>query len=531
MKKNRVGIYCRLSREDMEKNKEFSESVENQKNMLIEYALSHDFNIYDVYIDDDFRGFDPTRPGFNRIINDAATGKIDIILCKSQSRFTRDMEMVERYIHGYFVEWGIRFISLTDNADTANEGNKKSRQINGLTNEWYSEDLSNNVKRVFRYKQENGLFIGAWAPYGYKKDPKEHNKLIIDPEAASVVREIFRLSIDGYGVQSIADILTKRGVLTPSEYKQKQNLNVHYKKKYKEWSDNSVRMILNNPTYTGDLTQHKHKKLSYKSSKIIALPEEQWIIVPNTHEPIISKEDFLLSQQKKQKRNCRKRKSDNTISVPHILAGKVFCKDCGNLMHRVTTSRKENKTYLICGRYKLSRRRECSIHSIRYDLLVDFVEQQIRRVIKLYLNAENKEMLEKEIEDDYLSKNIKKELDIIEKKQSDISKELDMISKALADAFLDKTKGDISILDFQSISDTLKTKKAEYMKESVELEKKKQELNNKLDKKSDIGNVIQKFINFKQLDITIIENFIDYIEIGNKDEDTGEQDVIIHWRF
>lgn len=531
MEKNRVGIYCRLSREDMEKSKEFSESVENQKNMLVEYALSHNFIIYDVYIDDDFRGFDPTRPGFTRIIRDAAAGKIDIILCKSQSRFTRDMEMVERYIHGYFLEWGIRFISLTDNADTANQGNKKSRQINGLTNEWYSEDLSNNVKRVFRYKQENGLFIGAWAPYGYKKDPKEHNRLIVDPVAASVVKEIFRLSIEGYGVQSIADILTKKGVLTPSEYKKQQNLNVNYQRKYKEWSDNSVRMILNNPTYTGDLAQHKHQKLSYKSSKMVVLPKENWIVVPDTHEPIISKKDFALAQKKKEERTSIKRKSGKKISVPHILAGKVFCKDCGNAMHRVTTSKKQNMIYLICGKYKLSRRKECSIHSIRYDLLVDFVEQQIRRVIKLYLNAENEELLEKEIQDDYLSKNIKKELTVIEKKEREISRELDTISEALAEAFLDKTKGDISIMDFQSISNTLKMKKADDMKELTTLEKKKQELYDKLENKSDIKNIIQKFINFKQLDITVIENFIDYIEIGNKDEETGEQDVVIHWKF
>ena len=169
----KVALYCRLSEED--RNKQFetddSESIQNQKSMLTQYADSHGWEIYDIYSDDDYAGADRRRPEFNRLLNDAEAHKFDIILCKTQSRFTRELELVEKYIHGMFPMWGIRFVSIVDNADTAVKGNKKSRQINGLVNEWYLEDMSDNIRSVLTNRRMNGLHIGAFALYGYKKDP------------------------------------------------------------------------------------------------------------------------------------------------------------------------------------------------------------------------------------------------------------------------------------------------------------------------------------------------------------------------
>ena len=224
--KLRVAIYCRLSEEDRNKQSETddSNSIQNQKSMLLQYSLEQGWEVYNIYSDDDYTGSDRRRPEFNRLLDDAENHKFDIVLCKTQSRFTRELELVEKYIHGLFPLWGIRFISIVDNADTANKGNKKSRQINGLVNEWYLEDMSENIKSVLTDRRKNGYHIGAFALYGYKKDPDQKGHLIIDEEAAKVVREVFTLFSQGYGKTAIARILNDRGIPNPTEYKRLHGL-------------------------------------------------------------------------------------------------------------------------------------------------------------------------------------------------------------------------------------------------------------------------------------------------------------------
>lgn len=191
----KAAIYCRLSEEDRNKQCETDDSgsIRNQKAMLMQYAAGQGWEIYHIYSDDDYTGSDRRRPEFNRLLADAKAHKFDIVLCKTQSRFTRELELVEKYIHGLFPIWGIRFVSIVDNADTANKGNKKSRQINGLVNEWYLEDMSDNIRSVLTSRRRNGYHIGAFALYGYQKDPDQKGHLIIDEEAAAVVREVFTL--------------------------------------------------------------------------------------------------------------------------------------------------------------------------------------------------------------------------------------------------------------------------------------------------------------------------------------------------
>ena len=201
-----------------------SNSIQNQKSMLIQYVLEQGWEVYNIYSDDDYTGSDRRRPEFNKLLNDAEHRKFDIILCKTQSRFTRELELVEKYIHGLFPIWGIRFISIVDNADTANKGNKKSRQINGLVNEWYLEDMSENIRSVLADRRKNGFHIGAFALYGYKKDPEQKGHLIIDEEAAAVVREVFTLFSQGYGKTAIARMLNDRGIPNPTEYKRLHGL-------------------------------------------------------------------------------------------------------------------------------------------------------------------------------------------------------------------------------------------------------------------------------------------------------------------
>ena len=271
----RVAIYCRLSEED--RNKKFetddSNSIQNQKAMLLEYSIEQGWEVYNIYSDDNYTGSDRNRPEFVRLLEDAKARKFDIILCKSQSRFTRELELVERYINGLFPIWGIRFVSLVDNADTANKGNKKSRQINGLVNEWYLEDMSENIRSVLTNRRKNGFHIGAFALYGYKKDPDRKGHLIIDEEAAAVVREVFTLFSQGYGKTAIARMLNDRGVPNPTEYKRLHGLRYQQPKGKTGtlWKYSAISDMLVNEMYRYHTYQKKHAptNLHFSSSPIL----------------------------------------------------------------------------------------------------------------------------------------------------------------------------------------------------------------------------------------------------------------------
>ncbi len=218
----RVALYLRLSKEDFDKMDitSVSESIKNQELMLKEEVKKHDtWEIVGIYSDEDFSGAGTYRPGFEQLIKRCEKGEIDIVLCKSQSRFSRDMEIIEKYLHNRFMEWNIRFISLVDNADTKMLGNKKSRQINALVNEWFLEDLSNNIKATFRTKWKNGECTSAFAKYGFIKDPRNKNHLLIDPIARKTLRDMAHLFLEGYGQDKIAQILEERKIPSPYEYK------------------------------------------------------------------------------------------------------------------------------------------------------------------------------------------------------------------------------------------------------------------------------------------------------------------------
>ncbi len=197
----RAAIYCRLSREDDNLAcDEVSESIQNQQKLLCEYAKKNGFSVYCMYVDENYSGLDNTRPAFCRMIEDARCGRFDTILCKNQSRFTRDMETAQYYLNELFPLWHVRLIGICDGVDTNDMKNLRLRQINGLINEWYSEDLSDNIRQILRDKMMRGQFIGSFACYGYTKDPAHLHSLIPDPPAAAVVREIYQLYIDGFSL-------------------------------------------------------------------------------------------------------------------------------------------------------------------------------------------------------------------------------------------------------------------------------------------------------------------------------------------
>ena len=216
MKKEIAAIYCRLSVEDAGKRAAESESIRNQRALLLGYAKKQGWAVYDIYADEDYSGLREDRPAFQRLLADAEERKFSIILCKTQSRFTRNAGTAEKYLHALFPLWGIRFVTVVDGVDTASHANKKARQINSLVNEWYSEELSENIRAVFRRKMEAGQFLGNYAPYGYRKDPCCRHHLIPDAETAPVVAEIYDLYLSGLSCKMIGERLTAQGIPTAS---------------------------------------------------------------------------------------------------------------------------------------------------------------------------------------------------------------------------------------------------------------------------------------------------------------------------
>ncbi len=348
-KKCRVAIYCRLSEEDRNKGEAESESIQNQKEMLRQYADEQNWEVTGVYCDEDYAGSDRSRPAFNRLLRDAKAGRMDIILCKSQSRFTRELELVEKYLHDLFPKLGIRFIGYADHADTANHGNKKARQINGLVNEWYLEDLSENIKTVFRTKQRNGQFIGSFAPYGYRKSEQDKNLLIPDDPAAEVVRGIYESRRAGKSITAIAADLNKRRLPNPSTYKEQRFTGFHRAGMYKtEWSTATVRAILKNPVYAGNMRQHVHEKISYKSNEIRSIPAQEQILVENTHQALVSKELWKAVQ-------IVESGKERTPHGNNELQAVCRCGVCGRIPH---IRYSHGKRYFTCRLHKVLIREE-----------------------------------------------------------------------------------------------------------------------------------------------------------------------------
>ncbi len=301
---NTVAIYCRLSVEDREKEWTESESIRNQRSLLLSYAAEQGWQVYDIYADEDFSGLREDRPEFQRLLRDAEQGCFSIILCKTQSRFTRNAETAEKYLHGKFPLWGIRFVTAVDHVDTDRRENKKARQINSLVNEWYSEELSDNIRAVLRRKMEEGKFLGNYAPYGYRKDPSDRHHLIVDMETAAVVRQIYGLYRSGLSCKMIAEKLTAEEVPTPSQTKKNRGEDMG-RQECLRWSAGSIRKILKNPVYLGHMVQGKERKISFKEKKMRQMPQKDWLVVRNTHEAIINEAVFVeVGRMMEMRRKC-----------------------------------------------------------------------------------------------------------------------------------------------------------------------------------------------------------------------------------
>ncbi|MCI8465688.1 MAG: recombinase family protein [Lachnospiraceae bacterium] len=517
----KVGIYCRLSEEDKNKQSKSddSASIQNQKSMLIQYALERGWEIYQIYSDDDYTGADRNRPEFKKLLSDAKQQKIDIVLCKTQSRFTRELELVEKYIHGLFPIWGVRFVSIVDNADTANKGNKKSRQINGLVNEWYLEDMSDNIKSVLTNRRKQGLHIGSFAPYGYRKDPEQKGHLLIDEEAAEIVREVFTLFSQGYGKTAIARILNERGVPNPTEYKRLHGLRYRQPKQKLStlWKYFAVSDMLVNEIYIGNMVQGKYGSISYKTKQNKPRPRDQWYIVEGTHEPIIERELWDKVQTLVTERS--KPFATGTIG---LFARKARCSGCGYTMrsHKLSDGRR----YLCCSSRHVSKE-ACEGAFISVATLEQAVIFELNRLSSKYLNQEE---LEEKIQfsDHWIvqKKRLEKEIAAHQKKVAECA-------ACIRELYLDKVKSVISEYEYVDFSQKFSAEKEQFESFLLEAEKKLADMECKLSVGDNRRQIIRQYITLEKLDRETVDKLIDYISIGKRIPGTRNVPIEIHWNF
>lgn len=517
----KAAIYCRLSEEDRNKANKYddSNSIKNQKAMLMQYAYSQNWDIYDIYSDDDYAGADRNRPQFKRLLADAQAHMFDIILCKTQSRFTRELELVEKYIHGLFPIWGIRFVSIVDNADTANKGNKKSRQINGLVNEWYLEDMSENIRSVLTSRRQNGFHIGAFAPYGYEKDPNAKGHLIIDEEAAQIVREIFALFADGYGKTAIAKILNDRGVPNPTEYKRQKGFRYSpgVKAASPLWKYHSVQFVLSNEVYIGNLVQGKIGSISYKTKQLVSIPKERWIKVEGTHEPII---DMELWERVQKRISAHYRVSRKTGKV-HIFSGIAVCMHCG---YSLRSHRCHNRNYLQCETKHISEE-ACPGAFIP--------EAELEQIIITQLQEFNQTLLDM----GKLERLVQFESALNSKKTrilSDMKRYQDKVDEcngALKQLYADKTMGIITAKDYLALRESFQADKTRYEALIRDCEDQIRETESSLKKGDNRCELLAPYVKLQHLCRGMTEMLIERIEVGKRNRETGHVPVSITWKF
>lgn len=383
----KAALYMRLSKDDDGTGE--SSSIGNQRKMLRSYAIENDFEIYEEYVDDGYSGTNFDRPAWKRLLEDIDARKVNLVITKDLSRLGRDYIMTGQLTEIYFPSKGIRYIAVNDGYDSDSPWSDIA-PFKNIVNEMYARDTSKKIRSAFQTKIKEGAFIGNFAPYGYQKDPQNKNHLLVDPVAASIVREIFEWAEQGAAPSRIADMLNKRKVLTPAMYRcaGRPYLNPDDYSNRKEWTSGTVCKLLSNPVYLGHIAQGKTVKVSFKSSVTLRKPRKEWVVVENMHEPLISEEIF-----ERVRRRSISRKNTPKSGFTNIFSGVAICGDCGRNMSSTGTGSKAQSRKLVCGGYKLYGKKECTNHFMDYELLYHVVLQEIR-ILLSFPESEKEEMEE-----------------------------------------------------------------------------------------------------------------------------------------
>jgi DNA invertase Pin-like site-specific DNA recombinase len=500
--------YIRLSKEDLNRGKDDSNSVINQKKLLDVYYRQHldEFESAETYVDDGCTGTDTNRADFQRLLADIYAKKVNCVIVKDLSRLSRNYTDAGSLIENLFVQMNVRFISLAEGVDSYLNPDSVSSilvPITNVMNDQYCYQTSKKIRQVFDYKKRNGEFIGSYAPYGYIKDPNDKHALLVDHEAAEVVKQIFSMCLSGMTVRAIVNHLNDHGVMCPSVYKQSQGL------KYKcpngqtqpMWSTITISNMLKNPVYVGDMAQGRNRVKSYKIHKIEAVPEKDWIVVQNTHEPIIDREAFEKVKQllKRDTRTSPKQKQ------LYLFSGFLRCVDCGRAMSRIAS--KELYVYYQCGTYKSLSKKACTMHSIKSTRLEAAVLYAIRQQVHL---AVSYSAIVSRINMAPLKKSQSVRLnELIAAKEKELAK----IMRYKQALYQDWKDGHITHNDYRHMSEDYEQQNEAIGTVIANLKKERDELKNGIDTENPFLATFRKYENIDKLTREILIELVDHIKV------------------
>ena len=524
--KYKVAKYMRLSREDGDDRE--SESIENQRDIIDNYIKEHD-DLEEVgeYIDDGYTGTNFNRPGFQKLLKDVQDEKVNCIITKDLSRFGRDHIETGYYLERYFPANKIRYIALGDRVDTLNSDGLQFLTFKLSFNDYYAQDISNKIKSVKNRKIEKGEFQGGIAPYGYKKDKKIKNHLVIDEYAANIVREIFNMyANEGLSTIKIADRLNEKEIVAPAVY---LDIPTFRNKKSKNpmgkyiWLRNQVNNILKNEVYIGNVVGGKFRKVSHKLTKVRRTSQEEHVVVENMHEPIIDLYTWDKAQGRLNARHTpRERKYD------HPLKGLIFCKECGAIatLRCRTEQRKSGKIwradYFVCSN-RNSYRILCECKQMKASIIEDEIKRVLRSEIE-HISYSNKELKQ-------IYKNAQKELKLaktrLEKDLENYKQKVDVENKVLWELYEDKLNKIIRVEDFERMYKEKSDEKKETIKKMKNTEAGIKQIEDKLND-IDTKELVEKakgYLSLNNITKDMYQKLIERIEIDK------ERNIFIKFKF
>lgn len=530
------GLYCRLSKED-ENSESESASIATQRDILTNYVKERGWIIKEIYVDDGYSGTNFNRPRFQDMIKDIEAGKINCVLTKDLSRLGRNYLDCGRYLEIFFPEHGVRYIAVNDGVDTLDRPAMDVTPFRNILNEMYAADISLKVKSALRSRFNQGKFTGTNAPYGYRKDPEDKNHLVIDPEPAEVVRAMFNRALSGDGIRRIRDWLNSQHVLCPAAYAAVRG-DMEYERFFENnderryiWNNNSVRQILRNPTYAGDLVGYKRVAVSMKSKKRPSRLPEEWEVIPDTHEAIVPREVFNTVQQMMTSR----RKEQNDGGFVNVFNGIIKCEDCGYAMRATSAHRRKRPdpidcVQFMCNHNSANGKSACSAHLIEARDLYDVVLADIQRLAELAITDSLTEKKLLQLLSDYDAEKYTGQ----ENKKKKLLKRLTELDKLFSMLYEDRVIGNISDRNYKMMVE-------KYQAEQCSLEQQIEELQVQLESNASreqrvkrFVSQIQQFQGIKELTPKITNALIDRITVGERHEDeNGEtvQDLRIYYKF
>ncbi len=520
-----VGIYARLSRDDGQENE--SVSIENQRLILQKYVDEQGWVLHDVYVDDGISGTTFERPGVQRLLDDAKNGIINTIIVKDLSRFGRNYIQVGQYVDYIFPLYGIRFIALQDNVDTANKESSAMEMmpIMNVFNEWHAANTSKKVKSVIRAQAKDGKYHSPKAPFGYVIVDKDKRLPVVDEPAASIVRRMFDMRLKGYSVNAIRDIFNLENIPSPQRYMEEKFGKKGDCRSLRLWSAISIKAILENPIYVGDLVQQRVTTVSYKNHKRIFRDESEFLVTPNTHEAIIERDVWDRVQALKQ--SVSRGRYQKHSGITHPLSGLMFCADCGGKMQmRKAVYKEKNYFSFDCGDHCRIGKAYCFSHHIAGNILEEIILTDIQSKVNSVITDEAT------IRRKFLEKNAKLTQEKVKTAQLELkrkSKRLAELDGLIESAYEDKVKGkmpeDICIKLLNRYTDEQKTL-------TEEIKTLKESLAESNQANADVDEFIRKikrYINPTELTREMCIELIDRVIIGaapkNKDEPRNIQIV------